>query len=87
VLLGSEGLSAALIPAWIYVFDLDSTAETSPNPISIKQIIGTDAEAVAFHALKVAPEIAVAGAGSADRVLTSIRQRLRQWWPLMAIAG
>ncbi len=69
------------IPAWIYVFDLDSSGSRTPGPIRLRQTIGTDAEAVSYYALKVAPEAATAGSGSADRVLNTIRRRLAKWWP------
>lgn len=73
----------ARIPAWIYVFEIDNTSSSSPNPIRIVKTIATDADAIIHYALKVAPEAAVAGAGSADRVLASIRRRLGQWWPAL----
>lgn len=78
---GEEGRAEAGVPAWIYVFNIDSSPVNTPAAISASTIIGTDAEAITYYALKVAPEIAVSGAGKSDRVLGSIRQRLRQWWP------
>lgn len=68
-------------PAWIYVFDIDATSELTPNPIVIRQRIATDADSIAYFALKVAPSLAVAQGGSGDRVPVRIRQRLARWWP------
>jgi hypothetical protein len=68
-------------PAWIYVFDIDSSSIKHPNPLVVKKVIGTDAESLAHYALKVVPDAAVEAGGSADRVLISLRQRLAEWWP------
>jgi hypothetical protein len=68
-------------PAWIYVFEIDTASPQTPNPIRIVETIATDAEAIVHYALRVAPEAAVSGVGSADRVLASIRRRIIQWWP------
>jgi hypothetical protein len=68
-------------PAWIYVFDVEPSDAVTPNSIVIQKVIATDAEAMAYHALKVAPEAAVAAGGSVDRVLTTIYERLRGLWP------
>jgi hypothetical protein len=56
-------------------------SELSPNPLVISNVIATNADAMSDYALKVAPQVAVAGAGEADRVLNRIRRRLLQWWP------
>ncbi|MEX2272191.1 MAG: hypothetical protein WD690_11995 [Vicinamibacterales bacterium] len=69
------------VPAWIYLFDLDISATTSPNPLVLRRVIATDANSMAHFALKIAPEAAVAGAGSADRVLATVRRRVAAWWP------
>lgn len=68
-------------PAWIYVFDIDWSSTVTPNPIVIRQRIATDADSIAYFALKVAPSLAVAQGGSGDRVPVRIRQRLARWWP------
>jgi hypothetical protein len=68
-------------PAWMYVFDIDSSSTKHPNPLLVKKIIGTDAESLAHYALKVVPDGAIEAGGSADRVLISLRQRLGEWWP------
>jgi hypothetical protein len=63
-------------PAWIYVFDIDSRPEPTPSPIVIRKRIATDADSVAFYALKVAPAAAIAQGGSVDSIQGSLRRRL-----------
>lgn len=75
------------VPAWIYVFDIDQGAGLTPNPIVVQRIIATSANAMSYYALKVAPEVAGAGAGERDRVMNSIRRRLAQWWPELGTSG
>lgn len=67
--------------AWIYVFDLDATSATTPNPVVITKVIGTDADAIAHYAFKAAPEAVLAEGGSGSLVLDVIRTRLAAWWP------
>ncbi|MGH7824330.1 MAG: hypothetical protein ACREQ7_04035 [Candidatus Binatia bacterium] len=74
------------IAAWIYIFDIEPSANTTPNAITLRRVIATDADAIAHYALKVAPQAAVAGTGSADRVLASISRRLLAWWPELQVA-
>ncbi len=66
---------------WIYVFDIDTASTETPQPIVVKRIVATDAEALSHFALKVAPEYALAPGGSADRLLANIHARLVRWWP------
>ena len=66
--------------AWIYVFDLDAEANMSPSPISINMKIATDADSLAYFALRVAPQIAVNQQG-VDIVEQRIRSRLARFWP------
>jgi hypothetical protein len=75
------GSTSPTTPAWIYVFDIDQTSSASPNQVRIIETIATDAEAIMHYALKLAPAETAAGAGSADRILSSIRRRLAEWWP------
>lgn len=82
--LSKPGGLAPRVPAWIYVFDIDGSAERTPNPIVIKTIIATDADSIAHYAVKVAPSVAIAEGGAAGMVVTSIRQRLGAWWPALA---
>lgn len=77
------GLPVGRIPAWIYVFDLDATSGVTPNPVVIQKIIATDADSVAFYAVKVAPEVAIAEGGTAGALSATIRRRLISWWPAL----
>jgi hypothetical protein len=68
-------------PAWIYVFDVDSSSPDHPNPIVLKLVIATDAESLAHYALRVVPDAALAEGGSADRILLTVEHRIAIWWP------
>lgn len=48
----------AVVLAWVYAFDLDATATTSPGPIVLSKIIATDAKSMSYYALEVAPAAA-----------------------------
>jgi hypothetical protein len=63
-----KSLSADQSPAWIYVFDVDMSTQTSPNNIHIKKVIGTDVAAFSYFALEVAPDAILAEGGSVDRL-------------------
>lgn len=65
---------------WIYVFDVDTTSTETPQPIVVRKVVSTDADALSYYALKVAPQHALAPGGSADRLLANIHSRLMQWW-------
>lgn len=82
--LSKPGGLGSQVPAWIYVFDIDGSAAATPNPVVIKTIIATDADSIAHYAVKVAPSVAIAEGGAAGMVVTSIRQRLGEWWPALA---
>jgi len=72
--------SANEVPrAWIYVFDLDVSATTSPNQIRLLKVIGTDAPSLSHYALDVAPSAALEAGGSVDRLLDTIRTRLSRY--------
>lgn len=81
ILAGYQELDATRGPAWIYLFDIDSSSRSAPNPIVIRKVIATDADTLGHYAFKVAPQAATAGVGASDRVLNSIRRRLATWWP------
>jgi hypothetical protein len=68
-------------PAWIYVFELDVSAEITPNEIKLVKVIGTDAQALSHFALDVAPEAALEQGGSVDRLLDTIQSRLAEYLP------
>jgi hypothetical protein len=67
--------------SWIYVFDLDVSADNSPNQLSVVNVIGTSAQALSHYALDVAPLAALEEGGSADRLLATIQYRLGQYLP------
>jgi len=67
------------VSAWIVVFDI-ATRNPTPDYVSVQKVIATDAESIAYFALKVAPDMAL-GSGSFERIPLSIRARLRSWWP------
>jgi hypothetical protein len=74
--------TAAIDPhAWIYIFDLDAESETSPNPLIISKVIGTDVDAMAHYAFKAAPDALLAAGGPGSLVLDAIRVQLATWWP------
>jgi hypothetical protein len=73
--------SEADTKSWIYVFDIDTNSKKSPAPIVIKKIIGTDSDAVAHFAFKVAPDAVLAEGGAGSLVVEVIRARLAAWWP------
>lgn len=81
--LTKPGGIAGRIPAWLYIFDIDATSSTTPNPITVQKIIGTDADSIAHFAVKVAPEFAIAEGGSASLLAATIRRRLGKWWPVL----
>jgi len=80
--LARVGQEATVNPtSWIYVFELDVSAETTPNEIKLMKVIGTDAAALSHYALDVAPAAALEEGASADRLLESIRMRLAAYLP------
>jgi hypothetical protein len=74
-------------PAWIFVFDVRSDDQKSPNRLDLRSVIATDAASVSHYALNVAPGAAVGAGGSADRLLATIQRRLAMWWPELASAS
>lgn len=74
----------AHVPAWIYVFDLDADAGTTPNPIRIQSIIATDAPAFSYYALDVAPAAALDNIGAPGGMISLLAKRLGKLWPDLA---
>ncbi|MBK9715917.1 MAG: hypothetical protein IPO81_32220 [Kouleothrix sp.] len=64
--------------AWIYVFDIDSSSQMSPNPIVIDRVIATDAASFSYFALQISPEAAINS--SAISLPLTLRRRLASWW-------
>ncbi|HXC50060.1 MAG TPA: hypothetical protein VN634_04195 [Candidatus Limnocylindrales bacterium] len=67
--------------AWLYIFDLDTSGDTSPDPVVVTKVIGTDADTMTHYAFKAAPEAILAAGGPGSMVLDVIRARLANWWP------
>src|SRR5207244_2504759 len=72
------------IATWILVFDIDMSARQSPNRLVIQRVIATDAAAMGYFALEVAPQAAVAEGAASTILLQAIRRRLAVWWPELA---
>lgn len=68
-------------PAWIYVFDVEESATTTPNPLTLWRVIGTDAATLSHYTLDVAPEAALEAGGSVDRLRSQITMRLAKYLP------
>lgn len=71
-------------PAWIYVFDPDAGTGTTPSPIVVRQMIGTDAPSISYWALEVAPEAALSNIDAEAGLLAAMSRRLKQFWPELA---
>jgi hypothetical protein len=69
------------VTTWILVFDVEVSTTQSPNPIRTVKAIATDAAALRYYALEVAPQAAVAAGAASTVILAAIRRRLAQWWP------
>lgn len=65
--------------AWIYVIDIDSESQDSPNPLSVQKRIATDSISFSYYALEKASEAAVNSAST--RLIPSIRSRINKLWP------
>lgn len=77
-----EGLIAfGHIPAWIYIYKLDSESTETPNPLRVIIRIATDADSIGYYALKVAPTEAISEGGSVSMLPLRIRQRITRIWP------
>jgi hypothetical protein len=74
----------AVVPAWVYAFDLDATATTSPGPIVLSKIIATDAQSMSYYALEVAPAAALDNIASPTGMLSLLARRLVRLWPELA---
>jgi hypothetical protein len=71
-------------PAWIFVFDSDAAAPTTPSPIEVRKVIGTDAPAFSYWALEVAPEAALSNIDAEAGFLAGMSRRLKAIWPELA---
>jgi hypothetical protein len=75
---------AGRFPAWIFVFDTDAQSGSTPSPIKLTSIIGTDAPSVSYWALEVAPEAALGNVSSEAGLLAAMARRLTPIWPELA---
>lgn len=71
-------------PAWLYVFEPDEKASTTPSPISVRCVIGTDAPSISYWALDVAPIAALTNIDAEAGFLAALSRRLKQFWPELA---
>ena len=74
-------------PAWIFVFDPNAAASTTPSPIIVNRTIGTDAPSFSYWALEVAPEAAVSNIDADAGFLASLSRRIKEVWPALAKAA
>lgn len=73
------------VPAWIYVYDLETSTSVTPSPLRILNRIATDADSISHYALKVAPQAAISEGGSVSLLPIRIRQRILRVWPSFAL--
>jgi len=71
----------ARVPAWIFVFDLVTTPDRTPDELVLVHQIATDAEAIAHYAVRVAPDAAVMAGGVTANIIETIRRRIAGYWP------
>lgn len=71
-------------PAWIFVFDPEAEADVTPSPIVLRQVIGTDAPAMSYWALEVAPAAALSNIDAETGMLSLLSRRLKEFWPELA---
>lgn len=80
-----QQLPSDKIPAWIYVIDIDAASRVSPNPIVVRRIIASTADALNHYALVEAPNFASEALFAADGIYATLRRRIRDFWPLEAL--
>lgn len=71
-------------PAWIYVFDPDASSPSTPSPILLSKMIGTDAPSISHWALDVAPTAALSNIDAEAGFLAGLSRRLKGFWPELA---
>lgn len=69
------------VPAWIYAFDLDSSATVTPSPVVLSKIIATDAPSMSHFALDAAPVAALDNIVADGGMLSLVARRLAKLWP------
>ncbi len=73
-----------VVAAWIYAFDINSSSQATPNPITMPMIIATDAAAMSYFALEVAPAQALLNIDALGGMMTQLGRRLTRLWPELA---
>ncbi|MEW2522945.1 hypothetical protein [Actinacidiphila alni] len=73
--------------SWIYVFDIETSNQQTPNRLDLWRVIRTDAATLSYFALEVAPEAALAAGGSVDRLRDTITRRLGEYLPEFGSPG
>lgn len=73
------------VPAWVYIFDLNSAAKETPDPIEVKAVIATDAASFSYYALESAPDAALSNIATTGGMLTLLARRLWKFWPELAL--
>lgn len=71
-------------PAWIYVFEPDTSTGITPSPITLRKMIGTDAPSISYWALEAAPEAALSNIDAEAGFLAGLSRRLKEFWPELA---
>jgi hypothetical protein len=74
----------AKVPAWIFVFEIDSSAPATPSPLVFTKIIATDAPSASYYALEEAPAAALENIASSAGLFGLMARRLRRLWPDLA---
>jgi len=74
----------ANVPAWIFVFEIDSASTVTPNPLIFSKIIATDAASASYYALEEAPAAALANIGASAGLFGLMARRLASLWPDLA---
>ncbi len=72
------------VPAWVFVFGLDSSARSTPSPVQVRKVIATDAAAISHHALVAAPSNSLASIASPRGMLYLAKARIKVLWPELA---
>jgi hypothetical protein len=76
---GSVGKSGR-VPAWIYVFDMDSDAKRTPSPMILTKVIGLTADALGHYALSEAPANASRQLLSERGIYATLKRRIESHW-------
>jgi hypothetical protein len=78
---------AGKVPGWIFVFDFDQEAGVTPNPLRFTKVIGVTADALSHYALKAAPAAASVQLVSEIGIYSTLRRRLRTYWPAHSMSS